>query len=576
MAKKNSKNKKRGGGSNSNSSSKKTASSSSNSKETKSTTPPFEKALSGSSQTKLGSSWQALGTVIVVAIAIFVKDFYLPQRLRGTNGSDAGHVEGSGDPMNACTAVMSNSSFPDGGWGMFLLKDIPRGTPVSDGDVVIPVPEVTGVQYAAIKHFLHAYMWHSDVGGGLNEGHVVHSVISGVGSLLNGNPVYYNVAPQPGSAVDNAGVSRVYSPGAGAFTHYHGMKYFSVKHLMPGDELLLDYGKSWAAKLPETTHIDPSYIQSKPVESLKEHGVCTDHIYPGMSTLAHAGRGALASRFLPKGTVVAPAPLIPIFGRIGLDLGKDRPQQLLLNYCFGHPNSSLLLFPYAPVVNLINHHPQHANVEVRWSNSSLHYSKHLLNKPIDAIQESPFGLLMEFVATHDIQEGEEVLLNYGEAWHEAFQQHVMDWKPTVDETFQYADELNRELTELRTEEELLYKPYPGHVRTTCFYEFDPNRVATGGPVRWETSQRISQLSNQYPCRIHKRDFDEYTVEILNREDIASQQQRPIPPGHTVKNVPRRAIRITEKMHTSDQHLRNAFRHEIGVPDGVFPTAWMDL
>ena len=31
-------------------------------------------------------------------------------------------------------------------------------------------------------------------------------------------------------------------------------------------------------------------------------------------------------------------------------------QQLLLNYCYGHPNSDLLLLPYAPLVNFINHY----------------------------------------------------------------------------------------------------------------------------------------------------------------------------------------------------------------------------
>ena len=42
-------------------------------------------------------------------------------------------------------------------------------------------------------------------------------------------------------------------------------------------------------------------------------------------------------------------------------------KQLLLNN-FSHPKSSLLLFPYAPVVNFINHADSTAsNVEIRWS-----------------------------------------------------------------------------------------------------------------------------------------------------------------------------------------------------------------
>jgi hypothetical protein len=29
------------------------------------------------------------------------------------------------------------------------------------------------------------------------------------------------------------------------------------------------------------------------------------------------------------------------------------------------------------------------------------------------------------------------------------------------------------------------------------------------------------------------------------------------------------------MYTTDQHLENAFRHEIGIPDAIFPDQWKD-
>ena len=47
------------------------------------------------------------------------------------------------------------------------------------------------------------------------------------------------------------------------------------------------------------------------LEFLKEHGKCQDHIRPDISTIPNAGRGAFATRDLPKGTVVGYAPISP-------------------------------------------------------------------------------------------------------------------------------------------------------------------------------------------------------------------------------------------------------------------------
>ena len=100
-------------------------------------------------------------------------------------------------------------------------------------------------------------------------------------------------------------------------------------------------------------------------EWLQRHGTCGDHIRAGLSTLPQAGHGAFASRYLPEGTVVAQLPLIHVTNRSRLNMyhfSKEdptrpspeegqRPPQLLLNYCYGHNESTLLLCPYGPIVN---------------------------------------------------------------------------------------------------------------------------------------------------------------------------------------------------------------------------------
>ena len=96
-------------------------------------------------------------------------------------------------------------------------------------------------------------------------------------------------------------------------------------------------------------------------EWLQKYGTCGDHIVAGESTIPQAGRGAIANRDLPVGTVVAQLPLIHITDRRRLDTyplvdkGWDGMQpdktgpkssQLILNYCYGHEESTILLCPY--------------------------------------------------------------------------------------------------------------------------------------------------------------------------------------------------------------------------------------
>jgi hypothetical protein len=77
--------------------------------------------------------------------------------------------------------------------------------------------------------------------------------------------------------------------------------------------------------------------------------------------------------------------------------------QLLLNYCYGNPLTSLLFFPYSPAVNAINH-GQPPNVALRWSNHSdakmMGWStRELLAHNMKA------GLMMELYALTDIAPG---------------------------------------------------------------------------------------------------------------------------------------------------------------------------
>jgi len=274
-------------------------------------------------------------------------------------------------------------------------------------------------------------------------------------------------------------------------------------------------------------------------------------------------------------------------------------QQLLLNYCFGHFNSSVLLLPYSNTVNLINH-PENGvpNVRLRWSESSYRF----FDKPLSVLQESSSHLLLELVALRDIEEGEEVLLDYGEDWVSAWEKHVKDWEVDMSAlTITTSQEMNQKHTILRTLTEQSDYPYPENIFTSCFYSYsqrsstvDPHLDSSKGGHQqqvmtdeWRYFKGIYETRNLRPCLILDRQeshlkegeksSDEiyYTVRLMNHPGLAENERIPRGVSYIVTKIPRRAVRFSDKLYTTDQHLENAFRHRMGLGD-LFPDQWMDL
>lgn len=105
-------------------------------------------------------------------------------------------------------------------------------------------------------------------------------------------------------------------------------------------------------------------ITHRDVKWIRENGRCVDNIIPAPSTIPKAGQGAFARRHLGEGDVIVPLPLFQMH-RDSLIVWSDHPDkntgsfmadgsQLLLNYCFGHNESTLVLCPLTNAA-LINH-----------------------------------------------------------------------------------------------------------------------------------------------------------------------------------------------------------------------------
>jgi hypothetical protein len=212
------------------------------------------------------------------------------------------------------------------------------------------------------------------------------------------------------------------------------------------------------------------------LSELQEHGVCVDvldiqqsHTIPRVQTGATQW-GAFARQSIRKGDVVAVSPVIhmdrsqveiyqqqyiggeeaedeeedeavtgesprrrephpmPMFREHGIEYASHVVGvQMLINYCYGHPGSDLLLWPIAPGVNFINHpNPnQKPNVQIQWS-SRLHNSTYIRNNVplMELLEFSAGAMVIEYVALSDIAAGDEILLDYGDAWVHAYQNHT--------------------------------------------------------------------------------------------------------------------------------------------------------
>ena len=319
---------------------------------------------------------------------------------------------------------------------------------------------------------------------------------------------------------------------------------------------------------------------TRSLEWLDEHGVCGDHLQPGNSTLPQAGRGAFARRRLTNGSVVAPLPLIHVESKRFVLKHTSPPipplsasHQLLYNYCFGHKETTLLLCPYGTLTSLVNHNQTLANVQVRWSTRQEGQTSWFNYTPSQVLERKSAGLSMELVAMRDIDEGEEIFLDYGDDWEDTWQRHVQHWRPARNgHDYVSAPQLQESEMQIRTVFEQLQDPYPVNVELRCYRFFTKPRQL------WMNIWQNKSLATY----IHQEALEREPCDVLRREtDNAGNvwYQALLHEGDErvrMRKVPREAIVFVDRPHTSDMHLPNAFRHYMGIPDHLLPDKWRTI
>ena len=213
-------------------------------------------------------------------------------------------------------------------------------------------------------------------------------------------------------------------------------------------------------------------------------------------------------------------------------------------------------------MNFVNHNQTLANVRLTWGDPVRgNHMPRLLEAPLRELEaDKTAKLAFEMVATRDIKDGDEIFLDYGDAWETAWNEHVKNWKPVRGaEDYVPAFELEQSEERLRTEFEQMTNPYPPNVEIQVLDQFFHKG--------WE---------RQYKKEL-KRTDERRSVDILRYEETDEGEFLYTVVEHwedeLYEGLPREAFRFVDLPHTTDIFLPNSFRHDIGIPDDMFPEAW---
>ena len=396
-----------------------------------------------------------------------------------------------------------------------------------------------------------------------------------------------------------------------------------VAELLPATKRDMDTILQGAANVMQVkSAVVQRSLNARTPDWIKNNGMCLENIVPKVSTLPSAGQGAFAQFRMRRGEIVAPAPLLQIVDKNALNLYNQDMEiigtQLVLNYCFGHQESTLLLCPNSNAV-LINHcstrrkqcGPQGPNAKVQWSSGWDPSSDQWRRMTLEQMAaEAGRGLAFEIVATRDIAAGEEIFIDYGPIWEKAWDDHVQTWKPPARPAgFVSAKEANENdgpvLEELVSGDLRKEVNHP-YLFTGCvYYESRDDRHeyykqegvdwksrsdkeilewyaddASGGWYSYKYPEEGYKHHSDYthwPCSVLREQKDgRYVVRIHQNPYFSGQPWHENNLPRLLVNYPRSAIHYFVQPRASDQQLANAFRQWIQIPEDMFPSQWKNL
>lgn len=331
---------------------------------------------------------------------------------------------------------------------------------------------------------------------------------------------------------------------------------------------------------------------------LKEEGVCMDGLRAGTSDIPHAGRGAFAAKPFQKGERIAPVPLIHMpqreiltkYAPISEDgeattmrnVSNPVGTQLFMNYVFGHRNSTMLLSPYGHITSLINHGAgQSANARMVWAEGWMRSPELLERSPEALLQHPQAGLGWDLIALCDIEVDEELLIDYGPEWEEAWQKHVADWfaqeKIPTGTALPYlpASELNenKEQVLLEAVKDKVDYSYMGHgVRLHCYYY--GNAIQVPHDYDHQYSEAMQECRPVKAYRSQTSNELLFWAEIIEWIEDGKHWQAIV--HDVIFDASASIFNFEDDPYNTAHKMPWSFRHAMAIPDDMLPAAWINL
>ena len=364
---------------------------------------------------------------------------------------------------------------------------------------------------------------------------------------------------------------------AGSFSYLSNAMFRAVRDIQPGEELTVEC-------VDNSDNFDPSKYgpsQFKPKEA-GGYSIClddkveerlADHT-PNVAGGSYGGqRGLFAKRKLNKDVILTSTPMIPVhkeemtmdrekYARMLEDMEAQQliekigtpPQkkQLLLNYMFGHPESSLLWLASTPLLLAANHAPHgktvQPNAKIQWHKTDVypdtvggrplsrrqqfHHVEMLQMDSNEVAMKHGMGLMVDLVALREIDENEEILIDYGKAWDDAWKEHTLRWDSTIKaiQAGHARDKLMRKQERKREREgqerdgRIPHKHHQKHVETSMtalpFSSYVSANDYNDLHPHDDLQTVVEQMRNPYPSNLQTACY--YEIDWIDERENASE------------------------------------------------------
>ena len=212
-------------------------------------------------------------------------------------------------------------------------------------------------------------------------------------------------------------------------------------------------------------------------------------------------------------------------------------------------------------------------------------------------------MVLDIVATRDISPGEEIFIDYGKEWEDAWNDHVKKYKsPCKDGEICFKS--SRAVAYMNDDKfNPIYHEWSDDHFTACYQDQMPTDDGSLIFLMPETSdpETYAHFSNTgtyyrnisfndegfdlafvqskwHPCKILRGEKLDgvFDVVYFTIETASDELRKGSNVLRRMRTLPKEYIWFRNKPFKSDMHWEHAFRHEIKIPDSIFPTHWKDL